>query len=191
MGANSAAVHSALKDSLPEQFLPFITGGADIVTWQDIPTVTDKDSATIAMGILSYNLNAFLSHLFEQVTIPQLMCYAASLNPALEGLLLASLSLTQTTVGFTVNVTTNPITSTDPETGGVVNTGDWWVDIHITSTVETATFATEIPALNESFTSRSVGIMVDASQAVGVVTGKTTATFADGIQQTKYFTINF
>ena len=96
MGANSTAVHNALKDSLPENFAQFIDPGSmGLFTWDDTPDVTDKDSATIAMGRLSRNLNTLFKLLFERITIPELMCYAASLNPALEGLLLASLSLRQ------------------------------------------------------------------------------------------------
>ena len=85
-------VRAAIFETLPRG-LQGLLSAPIYVNFADCPAPTDKDSAIIAQGILSANLNALFKSIFDQVSIAELMMYSGSSNPCHLGILLSALSL--------------------------------------------------------------------------------------------------
>ena len=92
MGAIGAQLEAALHQSLPQAWQSEMQGPGT-VTFEACPSVTSTDTAILAMGILSKNLNVVLGNLFGKTSVIELMLYAASGNPSLKGILLSSLQI--------------------------------------------------------------------------------------------------
>ena len=92
MGTIGAQLEAALHQSLPQAWQSELQG-AGTYAFKACPSVTNTDSAILAMGILSENLNGVLANLFGKTSVIELMLYAASGNPALKGILLSSLQI--------------------------------------------------------------------------------------------------
>ena len=92
MGTIGAQLEAALHQSLPQAWQSELQG-AGTITFEACPSVTDTNSAVIAMGILSKNLNMVLGNLFGKTSVIELMLYAASGNPSLKGILFSGLQI--------------------------------------------------------------------------------------------------
>ena len=92
MAAIGAQLEAALHQSLPQAWQSEIQG-AGTVAFEECPAITSTDTAVLAMGILSRNLNTVLGNLFGKTSVIELMLYAASGNPSLKGILLSSLQI--------------------------------------------------------------------------------------------------
>lgn len=92
MGKIGAQLEAALHQSLPQALQSEIQS-TGTVTFDPCPAVTSTDTAILAMGILSANLNTVLGNLFGKTSVIELMLYAASGNPLLKGILLSSLQI--------------------------------------------------------------------------------------------------
>ena len=85
-------VRAAIFKTLPRG-LQGLLSSPIYVKFADCPVPNGKDSAIIAQGILSANLNALFKSIFDQVSLAELMMYSGSSNPCHLGILLSSLSL--------------------------------------------------------------------------------------------------
>ena len=92
MGTIGAQLEAALHQSLPQAWQSEIQGAGTVI-FDTCPSITNTDSAILAMGILSANLNKVLGNLFGKTSVIELMLYAASGNPSLKGILLSSLQI--------------------------------------------------------------------------------------------------
>ena len=100
-------VRAAIFETLPRG-LQGLLSSPTYVNFTACPTPSDKDSAIIAQGILSANLNALFRSIFDQVSLAELLMYAGSSNPCLLGILLSSLSLGNANYQMTVIPTVMP-----------------------------------------------------------------------------------
>ena len=100
-------VRAAIFETLPRG-LQGLLSAPIYVNFADCPAPTDKDSAIIAQGILSANLNALFKSIFDQVSIAELMMYSGSSNPCHLGILLSSLSLGNSNYQMSVIPTVMP-----------------------------------------------------------------------------------
>ena len=105
MASISTQVETALHQSLPQAWISELQGAGTVV-FEACPSVTNTDSAILAMGILSKNLNVVLSNLFGKTSIIELMLYAASANPILEGILLSGLQINSALCSVSVSPST-------------------------------------------------------------------------------------
>ena len=105
MAAIGAQLEAALHQSLPQAWQSEMQGPGT-VTFEACPSVTSTDTAILAMGILSKNLNVVLGNLFGKTSVIELMLYAASGNPSLKGILLSSLQINTAQCSVSVSPST-------------------------------------------------------------------------------------
>ena len=105
MASISAQVETALHQSLPQAWQSELQG-AGTYAFKACPSVTNTDSAILAMGILSENLNGVLANLFGKTSVIELMLYAASGNPSLKGILFSGLQINTALCSVSVSPST-------------------------------------------------------------------------------------